>query len=205
VSLSAVAPALLMARTSLPVKSMAEFLSYAKANPGKLTWGHNGAGTATHMTGELFKRMAGIDMRGVAYRSGALAMTDVIAGNIDLLIDNISTALPQVQAGTVRCLGVSSARRHPPAPDLEPISESVPGFEATAWFGVMARAGTPAAILAKVEADAMEAARDPSVRDRLAAIATASVGSSAAEFGKLIADERQRWGKLIRELGIKLE
>ena len=205
VSLSAVAPALLLARKTLETKSMAEFIAYAKANPGKLTWGHNGAGTATHMTGELFRRMAGVDIRGVAYRSGALAMNDTIAGNIDLLFDNISSSLPQVQGDNVRCLGISSAKRHPPTPELEPIADTVPGFEAVAWFGVMARAGTPAGILAKVEADAMEAARDKIVAERLGALASAPIGSSAKEFASLIADERQRWGKLIKELGIKLE
>ena len=205
VSLSAVAPALLLARKTLPIQTMPELIAYAKANPGKLTYGHNGAGTATHMTGELFKRMAGVEMAGVTYRSGALAMNDVIGGNIDMLFDNISSSLPQVQATTVRCLGITSAKVHPPAPDLVPIADSVPGFEATAWFGVMMRAGTPAAIVARVEADAMEAAKDPSTRQRLAAIATEPVGSSAAEFATLIAAERQRWGKLIKDLAIKLE
>ena len=205
VSLSAVAPALLLARNTLEPKTMAGFIAYAKANPGKLTWGHNGAGTATHMTGELFRRMAGIDIRGVAYRSGALAMNDTIAGNIDLLIDNISSALPQVQGGNVKCLGISSAKRHPPTRELEPIADAVPGFEAVAWFGVMARAGTPSAILARIEADAMEAAKDASVVERLGKLASASVGSSAKDFASLIADERQRWGRLIKELGIKLE
>ena len=205
VSLSAVAPALLLARKTLPQNTLPELIAFAKANPGKLTYGHNGAGTATHMTGELFKRMAGVEMAGLAYRSGALAMNDVIAGNIDLLFDNISSSLPQVEGGTVRCLGISSARRHPPTPDLPPIADSVPGFEATAWFGVMMRAGTPPAILAKVEADAQAAAQDATLRERLAKIATAPVGSSAAEFATLIAAERQRWGKLIKDLAIRLE
>ena len=205
VSLSAVAPALLLAKKSLGPTNAAELIAYAKANPGKLTWGHNGPGTATHMTGELLKRMAGIEMTGLAYRSGGLAMNDLVAGNIDLLIDNISSSLPQVQAGTVKCLGVTSAKVHPPAPNLVPIATVVPGYEATAWFGVMARAGTPSSIVAKVETDAREASKDNSLRERLSAIATASVGSTAAEFAELIEAERQRWGRLIKDLSIKLE
>lgn len=205
VSLTAIAPALVLAKKSLEANTAAELIAFAKANPGKLTWGHNGPGTATHMTGELLKRMAGIEMTGLAYRSGGLAMNDLISGNIDLLVDNISSSLPQVRAGTVKCLGVTSAKVHPPAPDLVPVATAVPGYEATAWFGIMARAGTPAAIIAKVEADAREASRDPSLRERLGAIATDSVGSTAAEFADLIAEERQRWGRLIKELAIKPE
>ena len=184
---------------------MPALIAYAKANPGKLTYGHNGAGTATHMTGELFKRMAGVEMTGVAYRSGALAMNDVIAGNIDMLFDNISSSLPQVQGGTVKCLGITSAKRHPPAPDLVPIADAVPGFEASAWFGLVVRAGTPAEIIAKMEADMREAGQDKGLRERLGALATEPVGSSAAEFATLIAAERQRWGKLVKDLAIKLE
>lgn len=205
VSLSAVAPALLLAKKSLAANSAPELIAYAKANPGKLTWGHNGPGTATHMTGELLKRMAGIEMTGLAYRSGGLAMNDLIAGNIDLLVDNISSSLPQVRAGTVKCLGITSAKRHAPAPDLVPIAEAVPGYEATAWFGILMRTGTPAAILAKVEADAREVAKDVSLRERLAAIATESVGSSAAEFASYIAAERERWGGLVKALGIRAD
>ena len=205
VSLSAVAPALILAKKSLEASTAAELIAYAKANPGKLTWGHNGPGTATHMTGELLKRMAGIEMTGLAYRSGGLAMNDLIAGNIDILVDNISSSLPQVRAGTVKCIGVTSAKVHAPAPDLVPMASAVPGYEATAWFGVMMRAGTPPAILAKVEADAREAARDAGLREKLLAIATDAVGSTAAEFAGHIAGERQRWGKLIKDLAIKAE
>ncbi len=205
VSMTAVAPALLMAKKSLPMSSIAELIAYAKANPGKLTWGHNGPGTATYMTGELFKRMAGIEMTGLAFRSGALAMNDLVAGNIDLLVDNISSSLPQVRAGTVKCLGISSAKVHPPAPELIPIADTVPGYEATAWFGIMMRAGTSPEIIAKVEKDAQEATRDSTLRDRLGAIATAAVGSSAAEFASHISAERQRWSRLVKDLGIKLD
>ena len=205
ISLVVLVPNVIIAKKALPVSTTAELIAYAKANPGALTYASSGVGTSGHLSAELFKSMTGTEMRLVAYRGGAPAVADVVGGNVDLNFANISSVIEQIRAGTVKCLGISTPKRSPLAPELVPIADAVPGFESSAYFGVMVRAGTPAPIVEKLEADLRTAMADPVVRKRLTDAVNEPVGSSAAEFADMLSRERQRFGALIRQLAIKLD
>jgi tripartite-type tricarboxylate transporter receptor subunit TctC len=198
-------PNLLVVKKDLPVGSVAELIAYAKANPGKLNYGSPGIGSSIHLSAELFKRMTGTEMAHVAYRGSGQALNDLVAGHIDLVFNNITGAVDLVRAGQVKGLAVTSAQRTPLAPDFPTVAETVAGFDVTAWFGVGVRAGTPPGIVAKIENDVVTLSRDPSVRERLAKLVTEAVGSSSAEFTRFLAQERLRWGTLIKEVGIRIE
>ena len=207
VALSQVArfPNLLCVRKGLPVKSVVELIAYAKANPGKLNFASSGVGTTIHLSGELFKRMAGIDMVHVPYRGSANAVSDLIAGQIDLMFDNLPSIEPQARAGNVIGLAVTSADRSALFPEYSTVAEVVPGFDVQSWFGVGARTGLPQSILDKVEADVVAICKQDDVRKRLGTAGIETVGSSAKEFDEYIKSERKRWGQLITDLKIKAE
>ena len=205
VSLVVLVPNVIIARKTLPVRSVGELIAYAKAEHDRLTYAHSGVGTSGHLSAELFKRVTGTGMRAVAYRGGAPAVADVLSGNVDLNFANISSVIEQIRSGTVKCLGISTPKPSSLAPELIPIADSVPGFESSAYFGIAMRAGTVPAILTKVEADVRTALTDPTGRKRLQDTVNEPVGSSAAEFAGLLARERERFGKLIADLGIKLD
>src|SRR5262245_20889410 len=198
-------PNLLVVKKDLPVGSVAELVAYAKANPGKLNYGSPGIGSSIHLSAELFKRMTGTQMAHVAYRGSGQAMNDLVAGHIDLAFNNITGAIDLVRGGQIKGLAVTSAQRTPLSPDFPTVAETVAGFDVTAWFGVGVRAGTPPQIVAKIEDDVVTLSRDPSVRERLAKLVTEAVGSSSAEFTRFLAQERHRWGSLIKEVGIRIE
>jgi tripartite-type tricarboxylate transporter receptor subunit TctC len=198
-------PNLLVVTKRLPVNSVAELIAYAEANPGKLNYGSPGAGSSIHLTAELFKRLTGTKMTHVAYRGSAPAMNDLVAGHIDLMFNNITSSIDPVRQDQVRGLAVTSAQRSPLAPEFPTVAETVPGFDVSAFFGIGVRAGTSTEIVAKIEKDVVALSKEASVRDRFAQLVTEAVGSSSAEFTRYLAEERARWGPLIRELGIRAD
>ncbi len=205
VTMVALVPNLLVVSNQLPVKSVAELVAYAKANPGKLSYGSSGVGTSVHLSGELFQKLTGTKMVHVPYRGTAQATQDLIGGRIDLIFDNITQALPHARAGSVRGLGITTAKRSPSAPEFAPINDTVPGFDVSSWFALFAPSKTPQAVIDKVQADAKAALADPAVRSRMDALAAEPVGNRPAELGAFLQAEMKKWGELIKEVGVKVE
>lgn len=205
ISLTVKIPNLLVVRNELPVGNVAEFIAYLKANPGKLNYASSGAGTTIHLSGEIFKKATGTEMVHVGYRGAGPALNDLVAGQVDLMFGDIPTVISLVRAGKLKALGVTTAQRFSLAPNLPSIAETVPGFDVFSFFGAAVRTGTPPEIARKIEADCIAAAKEPAVRDKLAALNAETVGSSAQEFTAFIKAERDKWGKLISELKLKIE
>jgi tripartite-type tricarboxylate transporter receptor subunit TctC len=206
VSLVAMVPNIMVVNPALPVKSVNEFIAYAKANPGKLSYGSPGLGSTAHMSVELFKTMTGTDMLHVPYKGSAGVMQDVIAGQIAVTIDNMPVYLPQVKAGKLRALAVSPAKRSPAVPDLPTIAEAgVPGYDATAWFGLVAPAGVPRPIVAKLAAETQRILRLPDVAERLSGLGAEPVGSSPDQFAAFIKAEIAKWKKVIQDAKVELQ
>ncbi|HXL49720.1 MAG TPA: tripartite tricarboxylate transporter substrate binding protein [Xanthobacteraceae bacterium] len=191
---------------SSPAKSVLEFIAHAKANAGKTSYGSGGIGTSVHLSGELFKRMAGIEMTHVPYRGAAPALQDVIAGRLDVIFDNITAGLPQVKNGAARGLAVTAASRVPVAAQLPTIAEAgVSGFDVSTWFALFAPAKTPRDIIGRINADAAAALTHPMVKARLEQFGATLVGSSPAELAAFLKAEMDKWGPLIREAKIKVD
>jgi tripartite-type tricarboxylate transporter receptor subunit TctC len=205
ITMVALVPNLLVVSNQLPVKSVAELVAYAKANPGKLSYGSSGVGTSVHLSGELFQKLTGTKMVHVPYRGTAQATQDLIAGRIDLIFDNITQALPHARAGSIRGLGITTAKRSSSAPEFAPINDTVPGFDVSSWFALFAPAKTPQAVIDKVQADTKAALADPTVRARMDALAAEPVGNSPTELGAFLQAEMKKWGELIKEVGVKVE
>ena len=205
VSLVARLPNLLCVRKGLPVKSVADLIAYAKANPGKLNYASSGVGTTIHLSAEMFKKLAGVEMVHVPYRGSANALNDLIAGQVDLMFDNLPSIEPQARAGNVVGLAITSGTKSPLAPDYPTVSETLPGFDVNSWFGVGVRAGTPQAIADKLEADVIAVCKTDDVKKRLLTASIETVGSTAKEFAAYLDLERTRWGQLITELKIKVD
>jgi tripartite-type tricarboxylate transporter receptor subunit TctC len=187
------------------IKSVKDLIDFAKKNPGKLNFASSGNGTTIHLSGELFKKMAGIDMVHVAYRGSAPALNDLVGGQVDLMFDNLPSVYPQAKAGNVIGLGVTSLKPSPFAPEYGTVAATVPGYEVESWFGVGCKAGTPAEIVAKVEADLQTVCKTDAVKERLKASGMETVGSNRAQFAEWIGTERKRWGTLISDLKLKVE
>jgi tripartite-type tricarboxylate transporter receptor subunit TctC len=203
---AAYTPNILAVPNDVPVRSVQELVAYARANPGKLTFGSAGVGTSQHLAGELFKTMAGIDIVHVPYRGIAAVMPDLLAGRITMAFGNISAVLPFVREGRLRPLAVTSGRRYASVPDLPTMVEAgFPGFDSTAWFGLMAPAGTPAAIIDKLHRETVRILALPDVRKRFDDLGIAPIGNTPAEFTKVIEIETPQWAKVIRDAGIKAE
>ncbi|MDH7796669.1 MULTISPECIES: tripartite tricarboxylate transporter substrate binding protein [unclassified Beijerinckia] len=205
VSLITMMPNMLIAPVNAPFHSVAELVAYGRANQGKLSYASSGIGTSIHLCGELFKKLTGIQMAHVPYRGSAPAVQDVMGGRCDLMFDNITSSLPQVQGKTLQGLAVTTVKRSSFVPDLPPVNETVPGFDVSAWFGTLVPAKTPPEIVARLSRDTQQALTDPHVKERLAALAAEPLGASGADFGKLIRSETDKWGKLIKEAGISAE
>ena len=198
--------AMLIVNPNLPVQSVAELIRYAKAHPGKVNFASAGNGTTSHLAGELFKTMAGIDIVHIPYRGGALAAVDVVGGQVQMMIDVMPNAYPLAKGGKVRGLAVTTARRFPAAPEYPTIEESgLPGFEVSAWDGVLAPAGTSLAIIERLNAAIRKALDDPDVRDVLLAHGAQPVPATPDEFARRIAAGAQKWSKLVRESGAKID
>ncbi len=198
-------PNLMCVKKGLPVNTVAELIAYAKANPGKLNYASTSVGTTTHLSGALFAKMTDTNIVVVHYRGSAPAMNDLLSGNVDLIFDNIASIIPQARAGTVKALGITTAKRSPFAPEYPPIGDTVKGYDTTSWVGVGVRAGTPKAICDKIEEGVKIICKDKLLVDRLATLVSEPVGTGAAEFAKFVAAERATWGKLIAEQKIKAE
>ena len=197
-------PLVMEVNPSVPVKTVAEFITYAKANPGKLNMASAGIGGPQHVAGELFKAMTGVQMTHVPYRGSTPAVTDLIAGQVQVMFDVTPTALPQIKAGKTRALGATTATRLDALPDLPTVGETVKGYEASAWIGVGAPKGTPAEIIAALNKQVSAAVSDATIQQRLRDLgATPLPPMTPAEFGKMMADDYAKWAKVIKSAGIK--
>ncbi len=206
VGMAATFPIFLVVHPSLPVNSVQELIDYAKANPGKLSFSSSGTGGGTHLAGELFNAMADVDIQHVPYRGSAPAMADLLGGQVQVMFADGPSAVPHVQSGRLRALGVGYAQASQMLPDVPPIAESgVPGYEAYSWTGVLAPAGTPQAIIDQVNADLNAELRDPANARRILEAGAEVRPGTPAEFGTFISDELGKWGKVIRDAGIKIE
>ena len=198
------APNVMELHPSVPAKSVLEFIAYAKANPGKVNYASAGTGTSLHMAGELFKMMAGIDMVHVPYRGTAPALIDLLAGQVQLMFDNIPTSIEHIKAGRLTALAVTTAARSPMLPELPTVGDFLPGFEASAFFGIGAPRNTPAEIVNTLNKEINAGLTDPKMSARLTELGTVIPGSPA-DFGKLIAEETEKWGKVVKFSGAKPE
>ena len=200
------APLMLVVHPALPVKSVAELIAYAKANPGKLNYGSGGVGATPFLATELFKSMAGIDVVHVPYKGGAPALADLVAGQLSFMIENVPGTLPFVKDGKLRALAITSRQRLALVPELPTMEEAgVPGYEMIGWNGVFVPKGTPAEIVARLNAELAKLLRSPDVIEQLARLGAVPVGDTPEQFGAFVKAESQRWGKIIRDLGIKPE
>jgi tripartite-type tricarboxylate transporter receptor subunit TctC len=202
VSLLALVPNLLVAGKHVPANTVAELIAHAKANPGKLSFGSSGVGTSVHLSGELFKRMAGVDMVHVPYRGTAPATQDLIGGRIELIFDNITQAVTHVRAGSIKALGITTARRSPVAPEFPPVADTLPGFDVSSWFAIFAPKGAPDAVVEKLHADTVRVMADPQMRERMAQLGAETVAGSPAELSAFLKAEMDKWGRLITDAKI---
>jgi tripartite-type tricarboxylate transporter receptor subunit TctC len=199
------APSVLEVNPSVPVRTVPDFIAYAKANPGKLAMASSGSGTPAHVFGELFKFMTGVNLVHVPYRGAAPALADLLAGQVQVLFDPMPNPVEYIKAGKVRPLAITSATRSEMLPDLPTMGEFVPGYEASFVFGIGAPKNTPAEIVDKLNKEINAALADPKIKARLADMGGAVIVGSPADFGKLIADETEKWARVIKFAGIKAE
>jgi tripartite-type tricarboxylate transporter receptor subunit TctC len=190
---------------SLPVKNVAEFIAYAKAHPGELSFASSGNGTSVHMSAELFKSMTGIDMVHVPYRGSALVYPDLLSGKVHVLFDNLPGALGFVQQGKLRALGVTTAQRSAALPDVPTVAETVPGYEASVWYGIAAPKGTPPEVIAILNKAVNAALADPKMQARVAQLGGTPMPMSPDEFGRLLRDETEKWGKVVKFAHLSIE
>jgi len=206
VSLSAMVPNIMVVNNSLPVKNVREFVAHVKANPGKLSYGSPGNGSTAHLSMELFKSMTGSNIVHIPYKGSAGVLADVMGGQIAVTIDNMPPYIPQVKAGKIRALAVSTNKRPSAMPDLPTIAEAgVPGYEAGAWFGLLAPAGTPKAILAQLSAESARILKLPDISKRISELGAEPVGSTPEQFAALINSEIAKWAKVIKDANVELQ
>nr|WP_249779405.1 tripartite tricarboxylate transporter substrate binding protein [Bradyrhizobium sediminis] len=198
-------PNAVVVNPSVPVKSIPELIAYAKANPGKLNMASSGNGSTIHMSGELFKMLTGINMVHVPYRGGALALTDLIAGQVQVMFDNVPTCAEHIKSGKLRGLAVTSTTRSDVLPDLPTVADFLPGYEASAWYGLAAPKGTSPEIVATLNKAVNAILADPAAKARFTEIGAILLPGSAADFGKLVADETEKWGKVVKFAGARVE
>ncbi len=196
-------PEVMEVNPSFPAKSVPEFIAYAKANPGKINMGSGGAGTPAHVCGELFKMMTGVNMTHVPYRGTAPMLTDLLGGQVEGAFDPILGSIEYIRAGKLRALAVTTATRSAILPDIPALGEFVPGFEASVWYGIGAPKNTPAEIVDRLNKEINAGLADPKLKARLGDLGGMTLASSPTDFGKLIADETDKWGKVIRAGHIK--
>jgi tripartite-type tricarboxylate transporter receptor subunit TctC len=198
------APNVLIVNPSVPARTLADFIALAKQKPGELTYGTPGIGTSPHMCMELLMSLAGISVRHIPYRGTVPALTDVMSGQISAMFSTALSARPQIDAGNVRALGLSSKKHSEALPSVLPIAEvGVPGYEATQWYGLVAPAGTPPDIIARIHAEAVTALRSQDVKDKFATDGAEPVGNTPAEFAALIKEELEKWTKVAKAAGIE--
>jgi tripartite-type tricarboxylate transporter receptor subunit TctC len=196
---------MLVVSNAMPVKTVQEFIDYCKANPGKISYASSGYGTSVHMSGELFRAMTKCDMVHVPYRGSAIAFPDIISNKVQLIFDNLPSALSQARSGNVRALGVTSPQRWPGVPDVPAIAETVPGFESVGFYGISAPKGTPPEVVDTLNKAVAEALKDPKLVAQLAEMGGIPKPMTPAEFGKLIADETEKWRKVVEFAGVSVD
>jgi tripartite-type tricarboxylate transporter receptor subunit TctC len=190
---------------SVPAKTVPEFIAYAKANPGKLNMASSGHGAPTHVAGELFKTMTGVNMVHVPYRGSAPALTDMIGGQVQVMFDTVPSSVEYIRAGKLRLLAVTTATRSQVLPDIPTVAEAVPGYEASNWGGIGAPKNTPVDIINKLNKEINAGLADPNLKARLADLGNEVLAGSPVDIGKLVAADTEKWGKVIREANIKAE
>jgi tripartite-type tricarboxylate transporter receptor subunit TctC len=198
-------PGVLAVNPAFPAQTVPEFIAYAKANPGKINMASAGPGSAPHLYTELFKMMTGVDLVQVHYRGSGPALPDLISGQVDAMFDPIASSISHIRAGTVRPLAVTTATRLEVLPDVPTVGDFVPGYEASGWYGIAAPKNTPAEIVARLNSEVNAALADPRVKASFADVGAAVLPGSPADFGKLLADDTEKWGKVIRAANIKVE
>ena len=206
VTLIASAPLMLVVHPSLPTKTVKEFIAYTKANPGKLNFGSGGPGSTPHLAGEMLKSMAGIKMAHIPYKGGGPALADLVGGQIQLMLENIPSTLPFVKSGKLRGLAITSKQRSPTVPDMPTLDEAgVKGFDLTGWNGLFVPRGTPRAIINLLHAETVKALAAPDVKQRLAAMSAVGGGESPAQFSAFVKAETEKWAKISKEAGLKVD
>ena len=198
-------PNLLVVHPSVPAANVKELVAYAKAHPGKLNYASNGNGTSSHLAAEMLKSAAGVELTHVPYKGGGPAMQDLIGGQVQMLFDQMPAVLPQVESGRVRALGVSSMQRSAAAKEIPAISETLPGFDMTVWFGFLAPAGTPKDVVNKLNGEMRKAIDAPDFQAQLAKMGVTPMPSSPEEFRSFIASETQRWAQVVKTSGAKID
>lgn len=202
----AAVPLWLVVNPALPVRSVADFIAYARANPGRISYASSSSGGATHLAGELFKQLTGTDMVHVPYRGSGPAVQDLIAGNVQAMFDSVPSSAASARDGRLRALAVTTRNRIAPFPDLPTIAEAgVPGYEISTWYGIWAPARTPPAIIARMQQAVATAARNPEIRARFDALGADPVADSPEDYARFVRAEYDRWGKLVRDARIKLD
>jgi tripartite-type tricarboxylate transporter receptor subunit TctC len=196
-------PNVMVVNPSVPAHTVPEFIAYAKANPGKVNVASPGVGTSVHLSGELFKMMTGVDMVHVAYKGSAPSLTDLIGGQVQVSFATMPASIEFIRAGKLRALAVTTATRSPALPEVPTVGEFVPGYEVSTWYGICARMGTPAEVIDKINKEINAGLADPTMKARLADLGGVTIAGSPGDFGKLIADETEKWGKVIRGANIK--
>jgi tripartite-type tricarboxylate transporter receptor subunit TctC len=190
---------------SLPVRSVADFINHVKANPGKVILASSGSGTSVHLSGELFKSMTGLEMTHVPYKGAGPAFPDLIGGQVHVMFDNMPSSIEFIRGGKLRALGVTTAKRSAQLPDVPTVAETVPGYEASAWFGMGAPIGTPAEVIAKLNREINEILAEPKIKARLAELGGDSIAGTPANFWKIHTDETEKWAKVVKSSGARVE
>jgi len=199
-------PNVLVVNPSMPFNSVQDLIAYAKANPGKLNFASSGSGTSIHLSGELFKSLTGVQITHVPYKGSAQALTDLLGGQVQLMFDNLPSSLAFIKAGKLRALAVTSTTRAAALPDVPTMVEAgVPGFEATAWFGILAPAGTPREAITRINTEIAKWLASPDAREKLSAQGAIAAGGSPEDFAKHIASETAKWARVVKESGAKVE
>jgi tripartite-type tricarboxylate transporter receptor subunit TctC len=198
-------PNVMEVNPTVPAKTVAEFIDYAKANPGKINMASSGNGTSVHLSGELFMAMTGVKLTHVPYRGSAPALTDMLGGQVQVLFDNMPSSIEHIRSGKLRALAVTTAQRSPALPDVPTVAETVPGYEASAWFGMGAPAGTPAEIIEKLNGAINAVLADPPMQAKLAQLGGVAIPGSAADFGKTNAEETEKWAKVVKFSGASID
>jgi tripartite-type tricarboxylate transporter receptor subunit TctC len=198
-------PNVMEVNPNFPAKTVAEFIAYGKANPGKINMASSGNGTSVHLSGELFMAMTGVKMTHVPYRGAGPALTDMIAGTVDVIFDNMPSSIEFIKSGKLRALAVTTDTRNEALPDVPVVADTVPGFEASAWFGIGAPKGTPADIVEKINKSVNAALADPKMKMRLADLGGIPMGGTPADFGKVMASETAKWEKAVKFSGASIE
>jgi tripartite-type tricarboxylate transporter receptor subunit TctC len=198
-------PNVMTVTKNFPAKTVAEFIDYGKKNPGKINMASSGAGTSVHMSGELFKFMTGVDMKHVPYKGAGPATTDLIGGQVDVLFDNMPSIIGHIRNGSVRALAVTSAQRSPSLPDVPTVADTVPGYEASAWFGAAAPKGTPRAVIDRLNREMNAALADPAMRAKLADLGGVPIGGTPEQFWAIHKMETEKWAKIVQFSGAKAD